>query len=328
MLRYWMTISLLFTSALLHAQEESAQFYLLRTGYLLEGSATFDGKHYTVQTPFGSMNVPVQNVELVGKSKGDIYQYKRSNVDPANCNALIRFAEWCVSNGFTEEGIAEYQRAGQIASNTAFAGLIRQRLDTLQQNEPSNTVPETPITPAEIAVSRQMFESFVRRVQPVLVNRCISTDCHGTTGNQQFKMGIPREPLGSTSQRNLQAVLAYIDLDAPTESPLLLALITPHGGTKTVLSTESGSYIQSAQWIQQVAKELLVEERPDKMPKMETDGTTMRVATLPEPFRHVISTAERPNIQEQATSAEFDPLDPRVFNDKYHREQKQRGLFR
>ena len=325
MFRYGMTIGFLFSAVLICAQEENTQFYLLRTGYLLEGSATLDDNCYTVQTPFGSMNVPAHNVEFVGKSKEDIYHYKRNDVDPTNSNALVRFAEWCISTGFTEEGIAEYQRAGQVAPNAAFAGLIRQRLETLQQPTTTNALSETPSetpAPANVpTVSRQLFENFVRRVQPVLVNRCVSTDCHGTSGNQQFKMGIPREPLGNTSTRNLQAVLASINLEYPKESPFLLALVTPHGGTKTALSMESTLYIQIVQWVQQVVKELHAE----KVSNADPTKTSVKVATILEQFRPTSLKTERPNPKNTNPPEEFDPLDPHVFNEKYHREQKLRG---
>ena len=314
MLRYWMIIGLLLSATWLQAQGDSAHYYLLRTGYLLEGTATFDGRNYTVQTPFGSMNVPALNVEFVGKSKGDVYRYRRSHVDPANCNALIRFAEWCISNGLTEEGIAEYQRAGQAAHDAAVAGLIRQRLVTLLQGEPAHLPSEVRDAPPVLEVSRPIFENFARRVQPILVSRCVSTDCHGTSSDHTFKMGIPRESLGSTSRRNLQSVLAHVNLDDPLESPLLLALVTPHGGAKTALSADSSHYHQAARWVQQVAAE--------KAPRVETDiftGTSLRVSALPEQFRQAIPKAERPNLPVPPQQGELDPLDPQEFNKKYHR---------
>jgi hypothetical protein len=322
MVRYWLTITLLFSTSLLHAQEGTPGFYLLRTGSILEGTATFDGRHYIVQTQFGTMNIPVQSVAFVGNSRMDVYLHKRSGIDPADFNALIRFAEWCISNGFIEEGIAEYQRAERVASTAVFAGIVQQRLETLRQMGTADSFQELPIPQADIpvapsaefSVSRQAFESFARLVQPILVNRCIAADCHGTHGDRQFKLGIPQESMGSTARRNLQAVLPYIDRDYPMESPILLALITPHGGARTALTTESSLYIQAAQWVQQVARELPSERRTERTP-----ADTIRVSELPEQFRRAIPQAERLGSSEKAQQRSFEPLDPDAFNDRYHR---------
>jgi len=319
MMRYWLTIGLLFSATLLYAQEENTSFYLLRTGTILEGSAVLDGRHYSVQTQFGTMNVPVQSVEFVGKSRMDVYQHKRRGVDPANYNALAELAEWCLGNGFLEEGIAEYQRAGQAAPNAVLAGIVQQRLETLRQMGTADAVQGLPTpqteTPAGLSVSRQAFDNFVRRIQPILVNRCLSTDCHGTHSNQQFKLGTPQESMGSTSRRNLQAVLPYIDRDDPMDSPILLALIIPHGGAKAALNVESSQYVQTAQWVQQLAKELPPEQRAERTP----EGTAASTRPmLPEQFRRAIPKAERFEINQPAKQREADPFDPEVFNDKYH----------
>ena len=311
-----MILTLLFLVPLLHAQAGNTSFYLLRTGYVLEGTATLDGRHYIIQTQFGTMNVPVQSVEFVGKSRADVYQHKRSGVDSADYNALVRLAEWCISNGFIEEGIDKYNRASLVAPNAVFAGIAQQRLETLQQMVRMGYVQELPIpqadVPPEPSVSRQAFESFVRRVQPVLVNRCIAADCHGTHGGQSFKLGIPQESMGSTSRRNLQAVLPYIDRDDPMASPLLSALVTPHGGARTALTVESNPYVQVAQWVQQVARELPSAQRMEKTP-----ADPARVPALTEQFRQTTPQAEPP--EPGRTTRGGDPLDPDVFNERYHR---------
>ena len=305
MVRYWLSIALLLSASSLHAQEGNTGFYLLRTGNVLEGTATLDGRHYLVQTQFGSMSIPVQSVEFVGKSRADIYHHRQSGVDATDYNALVRLAEWCVSNGFIDEGIAEYNRASQVVPNAVFAGIVQQRLDTLRQVTMTDSTPELPVLQTEPSsspvISRQVFESFVRRVQPVLVNRCIAADCHGTHSERQFKLGTPQESMGSTSRRNVQAVLPYIDREDPMASPLLSALATPHGGTKMALTVDSHSYIQIAQWVQQVAKELPLKQR--------AEGVAMppRVSILPEP---------------SGTARASDPLDPNVFNERYHRQTR------
>jgi len=314
MTRSLLIFGLLFLAPLLHAQDGNTASYLLRTGIVLDGSATLDGSHYIIQTPFGTMSVPVQNVEFVGSSRGDVYLHRRNSVDPTDYHALVRLAEWCLSNGYREEGIAEYQRAEQVAPNAVFVGIVQQRLNTLRQigsAEPVQASPSLQASPSqassspELAVSRQAFEGFVRRMQPVLVNRCIAADCHGPHGERQFKLGVPQDSMGSTARRNLQAVLTYIYRDSPMESPILIALTIPHGGTRGGLGIDSPVYLQAAQWVQQVAREL---------PPVQHTGTA-RGSELPELFRRTL-----PQVETRGTPQDRnDPLDPKLFNDRYHR---------
>lgn len=312
-----------------HAQESPSQFYLLRTGYLLEGTATQNGNHYVLQTGWGSMNMPVQNVEFVGNSKKDVYLYRRNNVDPTDGRALIVLAEWCLGNGLKQEGIDEYRRASQVMTSGTLADVIQQRLETLLQDSETSPTPQMPepqsSVPESSPISKSVFEQFVRKVQPMLTNRCASADCHGTHSQQQFKLGISPDSVGSTARRNLQSVLAYVNLDHPAESVLLSALTTTHGGMKTVLSVESEQYIQAVRWVQQVAKEMPLEQSAPKIATSEKESAEvngssppLKVSVLPEQFRRAIHQTERPPVQEFNKQKESDPLDPSVFNSRYH----------
>ncbi|GHT19228.1 hypothetical protein FACS1894189_7920 [Planctomycetales bacterium] len=347
------------------AQEESMNFYLLRTGYLLEGTASSNGKTYLLKSNFGTMQVPVNNVEYVGKTKQDIYQYKRSCVDPANCNALIKLAEWCLGNGLREEGIAEYQRAGQAVNNAAnnaagnavnnavLADVIRQRLMSLQGGEEQedrnkeirNKNKEISQEAVKVQIPKPVLESFTRKVQPILAAHCAAADCHGSNSPQQFKIEIPREALGSTTYRNFQSVIKWIDLDYPTESALLSKLISYHGTAKASFSVESNQYNNVVQWIQLTAKELPLEDR-DRLvvkrepvsPQANESKTAAQVPLqtdfLPKSFRNALlgkpPKSERyserysaivpspPVTPPKKTALPADPLDPDFFNTRYH----------
>jgi hypothetical protein len=256
--------------------ETTPRFYLLRTGFLTEGTATNDGKQYLLKTNFGTMSVPVTNVEFVGVTREDIYHYKRRTVKVNDCNELIKLAEWCFNNKLMQQGIAEYQRALQIAPNSVLADVIRKRLETLQDSptvssglsgvrtmsaSSSDESGNSEIHRWVNGIPKSIVDSFAKKVQPVLVSRCAASDCHGSVSENQFKLGIPSHTLGNTTYRNLRSTLQWIDFDYPTESQLLSVLVSYHGGTKAAFSVESTQYNNIVQWVRLTAKELPTEYR-------------------------------------------------------------------
>ncbi|MDR2754340.1 MAG: hypothetical protein LBC20_01415 [Planctomycetaceae bacterium] len=255
---------------------EKKQFYLLRTGFLTEGTATNDGKQYLLKTNFGTMSVPVGNVEFVGATREDVYHYKKGFTNDRDCKELIKLAEWCFNNKLSQQGISEYQRALQAAPNTVLADVIRKRLETLQNStsEPTGLsgvrvmVPKSSEESDNIeinsrmnGISKPIVDVFAKKVQPVLVSRCAATDCHGSSSENQFKLSIPSHTLGNTTYRNLRSVLQWVNLDYPTESQLLSVLVSYHGGTKAAFSVESTQYNNIVQWVRLAAKELPNEYR-------------------------------------------------------------------
>jgi hypothetical protein len=270
--------------------ENTLRFYLLRTGFLTEGTATSDGKQYLLKTNFGTMSVPVANVEFVGVTREDVYQYKRGTINSNDCNELIKFAEWCLSNKLPQQGIAEYQRALQTTPNSLLADVIRKRLEMLNDSVLVSLTSSTSSTSSGNLSSIRMLsasasssfseesgdtginrwvngipkpivDSFAKKVQPVLVSRCAAADCHGSVSENQFRLSIPSHTLGNTTYRNLRSVLQWIDLDYPTESQLLSVLVSYHGGAKASFSVESTQYNNIVQWVRLAAKELPTEYR-------------------------------------------------------------------
>ncbi|MDR0704676.1 MAG: hypothetical protein LBF88_06760 [Planctomycetaceae bacterium] len=256
--------------------DNTSRFYLLRTGFLTEGTATNDGKQYLLKTNFGTMSVPVANVEFVGATREDVYHYKRGTVNGNDCNELIKLAEWCFNNNLMQQGMTEYQRALPIAPNPVFAEVIRKRLETLQDSptessglsgvrtvsaSSSNESDDTGIHRWGNGIPKPVVNSFTKKVQPILVSRCAAADCHGSGSENQFKLGIPSHTIGNTTYRNLRSVLQWIDFDYPTESQLLSVLVSYHGGTKAAFSVESTQYNNIVQWVRLTAKELPTEYR-------------------------------------------------------------------
>ncbi len=356
-------------SAVVPAVDSTApKFYLLRTGFLMEGMAATEGKNYVIRTDFGTIHVPVTNVEFVGQDKQDIYRYKKGSVDAANCNELMKFAEWCLSHGLKSEGVSEYERALKVAPNPTLTEVIRQRLRTasmaatdaveatdmeseLENRGLSGAAPPDRGTESELerwvaGLPKSVVEQYVKKVQQTLLVGCAAADCHGTNSANRFKIAKPRQLIGATTYGNLRAVLPWVNLDYPTDSAILTAMVTYHGGAKPEYSVESRQYDNVIQWIQLAAKELPLDyhnaagkagndgkntaaESEKTLPKNEAPTNS---TLLPPGFRDVGKrdseaatpvAAPTPNTREQTREQsqekpQEDPFDPSVFNARYH----------
>ncbi len=343
----------------------AADFLLLKTGFLVEGVATNEGKDYTVKMEFGSIQIPATKVEYIGRNRHEIYLYRRNLVSGGSCQDVMKFAEWCLTNGLPQEGIEEYQRAKSLAPNETLSSFIQRRIELAQHPETENVdmgnnpfispyasqpKAERAETDAEIGrwmsgMPRTIVDSFSRKIQPTLSSRCAATDCHGSASDNQFRISIPRHQNGSTTYRNLQAALQWVDPANPTGSPLLAAMVTYHGGTKPPFDVESNQYNATVDWIQTTIKELPSEyagqlytakplkqiaatptPSPDPKPRERTtpESKTFFADKNQQPVELQMTRLTVPTPQSAApqkpvaASTPGDPLDPALFNARFH----------
>ena len=76
------------------------------------------------------------------------------------------------------------------------------------------------------------IEQFTNAIQPLLVNRCGATACHGANSDSSFRLSYP----GSSrilprrfTQLNLHTTMQQVNREKPMESPLLVMATSPHG---------------------------------------------------------------------------------------------------
>ena len=334
---------------------ETDYLLLKTTGFVQEGVATNEGKNYAVKTEFGSVRIPVANVEFIGKSRQEVYQFRRPFIDGNNCQELMKFAEWCTINGLPKEAGEEYVRARRAAPNAALDSAILQRIESLQQQAETSTpfaAPDAGLSKVGAAdadgddlnrwvngMPKSIVDSFSRKVQPILTNRCSATDCHGSASENGYKIGIPRHPNGSTTYRNLQASLRWIDPANPSASPLLAAMVSYHGGAKPPFNVESNQYIGTIQWIQATVKDLPTEYADQlysvKQPQKIASATpppspAIKQPEVPQtffaegnqssasPLTTQLSLPPSPSQSVPNTGPIADPLDPTPFNARFH----------
>jgi hypothetical protein len=253
------------------------QYYLLKTNYIIEGKAKFDGKTYDIKTSYGSVRIPQPNVAFIGKSRLEVYKYRKTQFDPSSTTELMQFASWCAMHNFLTEAVAEYENALRVAEDNVTANIIRQRIASITgANNPNKSANDNNIiNPAanweginsssdQIKAAKNLTDNFRRHVQPILTKNCAIADCHSSAGDRVGNIAARKFMLvPATSgefahfyRENLNTCLLYVDLEYPMRSNLLNFIIVPHSRYTPPFNVESDEYNKVAAWIQLAAKNI------------------------------------------------------------------------
>ncbi|MDR1925797.1 MAG: hypothetical protein LBQ66_15635 [Planctomycetaceae bacterium] len=290
------------------------KYYLLRTNYIIEGKAKFDGKTYDIKTSNVSVKVPAQNVEFIGNSRNDIYQYRKTQFNPTDSIELIRFAQWCVSNNFLHEAIVEYENAGMVAADNITADVIKDGIIAVKKKL-ANTIDKKPtgINSAnndkiinatanldtaklntaksdtiQIKTAKNLADQFALHVQPIIVKNCAMSNCHGIDnakqngifgGTKKFRFICGQLPNAKNTQYNLNECISHIDMSYPMRSRLLSMLVVPHSGYAPPFNVESNEYHKLIDWIQLAAKNLPLIKNSELAPLFSNQNKTSPYVT-------------------------------------------------
>lgn len=167
----------------------------------------------------------------------DLLPGQRTIFDVRQENAIAETRDEPPTSSF-EQGLG-----GRLASE-----ILRSDQPTLQELE--ELVREMP---------EGTMKYFTQELQPLLVKRCGTAQCHGPGSTSEFRLSATGAASGSgriATQRNLYSTLQWINRLEPTSSPLLTNAIAPHGGmSEAVLLNKDFVQAQGiAQWIRQVAQ--------------------------------------------------------------------------
>jgi hypothetical protein len=108
---------------------------------------------------------------------------------------------------------------------------------------------------------------FAQVVQPLLMNHCMASGCHGPQSETNFRLlrAPQNQPAGRRlTQRNLHAVLQYISYADTPSSRLLTAISKPHGPVKTPIFTDhqAGQYKHMLDWVNLLTRQPGTSEIP------------------------------------------------------------------
>ncbi len=246
---------------------------LMVSGRIIEGKISQSVGGYLVEMPTGSMLVPFEHVRLEAADRRDAYRKLRKMLPERTATRHIALARWCLSQNLLDEAHIELRDALELEPNRSDARSMLRRLEESlhKGNSIHRVLPKTPLKtfdgfePPEVrslaGLSRGSAQQFVSKIQPILMNKCATAGCHGPAARNKFRLTRVHVGWGSHrvfSERNLAAVLRYLDVNKPGQSPLLVIPQGGHGRGSRAIFYGSGGADQMAalgRWVRQVAGE-------------------------------------------------------------------------
>lgn len=214
---------------------------LLLNGKVLKGVVRQNMVGYVINVPGGQMVLPFDQVRINAENLEDAYHQQRAALPERPVSAHIELARWCANNGLPDQACKELREVLRIEPESTTAKTMLQRItDQLLATKELPSVaarngefsmlgnPKLGVSAETLGgLPREAALDFVARVQPLLVNRCATAGCHGSGSGNSFELvrtKIGKAPPKPHSEKNLAAVLDYIDLEQPHNSPLLMKL--------------------------------------------------------------------------------------------------------
>lgn len=248
---------------------------LLNNGEVIEGTITASGDRYDVAGQDSEIRVKRSDVAIVCRAVLGCYEHKRAGIEQGRVGDHLELAEWCLKHGLVEPAERELEAARIADPSHPRIRLLEPRLELAKQapldSEPAAAREKTASGEHLDGMIRNLpagsMEIFTNGIQPMLLNYCAKSGCHGPRSTAALKLErIPPNRLAGrhATQGNLQAVLAMINRDMPQESKLLEAPIRPHGNMKIPVFTdrEQSQYKQLVQWVYLVSNVKQASPRP------------------------------------------------------------------
>ena len=316
---------------------------LLRNGEVISGPITKVGDRYVVMLGDGSeLRIAVSAVEMHCLNLDEAYLRKRSTANPQSAASHLALVDWCLRNSLHQHAADELLRAIAIDPRHPKIAWFERRLESAVQQPRAEEPDSHPKQLKSVNLEKlertmqdlpeEAVEAFVSQVQPLLLNRCGATTCHGTRATSDFH--LVRPGWGKTitrrfTQRNLYATLQTVDFAAPQDSRLLLAPSEPHGNVAGAIfgDRDEEQLRLLIDWVRQVtskrsAPELVSEPATDRLMQTSYDApvhlpqTGSDDAPINQASRQPAVTG-RPAPAPLSSTSPRDPFDPEVFNRRF-----------
>jgi hypothetical protein len=284
----------------------------------------------------------------------EAYLRKRAAIKSGDVSQHLELAQWCLRQRLLTPAADELAEAARTDPQNSMIVVLQHRLKTAQEPQPTaNGKPvQPPVSNDDLdrmvrSLPHGSVEAFTQLVQPVLMNNCMAAGCHGSQtdqGLQLFRTALGKASGRRLTQRNLYAVLQYVDREAPAESRLLKAIEGPHGTSRTPIFSDrqATQYQRIVSWVDLVANRAEpaqpasvalppIQENPTLASPRQRAGLGPRV--LPQEAKRAspIHAAAAPTAEADAAPSagspkprtkaagvarnpSGDPLDPEVFN--------------
>jgi hypothetical protein len=263
--------------------ENGGELLVLRNGQILEGRITKLKDQYLVDLPDGEIKIRSTEVDFVCRTLEEGYERKHAIIQAGNWRDHLDLARWCQKHKLDSRAAAEIAAAEAISPNNPMIASLKRQMEpeTESAAKPEkNIAHEEGISNEELdrmvhGLPPKTVELFTQTVQPVLMNSCATAGCHGpqsTSNLRLFRVSAGESANRRLTQRNLYAVMQFVNRENPAESPLLMLPAAPHGTAKNAIFNEKrlGQYVRIAEWVDGLSTQDLsspLEMLADRVPK-------------------------------------------------------------
>jgi hypothetical protein len=174
--------------------------------------------------------LPFELIRVAASTLTEAYEKQRDNFAFPTANDHLGLAQWCYTNKLYAQANSELEAVLRLEPQRSDARELLKLVDAAASRAAARSAAGQgrPADSGERTTGRIRTEThaeFIRRIQPLLVNKCGNATCHGTASANGFRLANVRTGLRHQrlqSDQNLTAVLAQISAESPQQSPLLL----------------------------------------------------------------------------------------------------------
>jgi len=226
-----------------------------------------------------------------------------------------------------------FDRAIALASHTeSLAPVKKEAEESKSVRAPSKKTIQQELDSMMDLLDRKDLHQFQRRVQPILLKGCLAAKCHNSDASVMPLMHRGRGQLVPKrfTQRNLQSIVKWIDLNHADSSNLLTQSTVAHGGQKiSALQVGSREFELLSAWLQSVVKNSpnLIPApksttKPATIKQVGFEATTERKAHRTPRIDEALRTKGSPSkttpkamkSSDRLAKPVVDPFDPAAFN--------------
>lgn len=261
------------------------KFLLMTSDRVVEGEISQDAAGgFLHKRSSGVIRYEDSMVVAVADSIEELCTVKMKLVPENDLSERFKIVEWCLAHKLTDQAKQELERIlkyqpGNEQAQRRYRRLMRS--ESAAENPPPKKKHEAPRPPSmdpsqviadfKAANGPEAFEHF-KIVEAMMLNRCGTSGCHGGLRYAgDFKLVKPREGNlvdPKMTARNLQSILAGIDMRQPGRSPILIMALEGknHGtrGLPPLAGINDPLFQDLKDWVSNVSESATVDRgRPD-----------------------------------------------------------------
>ena len=309
------------------AQLASPGLILLKDGQLLTGVVHEVPGGYGIQMKSGFQMIEHEKIDLIASSLEDAYQKKRRRIKKPTYEAHMTLARWCLEHRLFDQAQSEVELGKRLAAQSE----NQQPTVSEAKNRPQVISTANGVVMREVrsttGLLRSTHQEFIRRVQPLLMNKCGNAGCHSETSGNNFRLETIR--LGTAGNRlqnhaNLVETLKQIDFNNPQSSPLLTQ---PGAASHPEVFTGGSGTAQFEllkAWVVEVGQTAKVDRKKLDQPLIPAPSKYLRFEPRVEQAGHeqpktpTVPTVPQVLDHSEANPKAIDLFDPDEFNRKVH----------